>query len=126
MDDINFDNKLRQKGPQEINITEIVKPITKKAVLLKNSNGFKKKINDLIQLSKLARPGPVLIDIPLDLQSKIIKHENVNYNQNNKRKNNNDKIFDLMINRLLKAKKPLIILGHGVKNSKSEDLMKIT
>ncbi len=44
IDDINFDQKLRQKGPQEINITEIVKPITKKAVLLKNSNGFKKRL----------------------------------------------------------------------------------
>ena len=43
MDDINFDNKLRQKGPQEINITEIVKPITK-AILLKIQKCFKKQL----------------------------------------------------------------------------------
>ena len=125
LDDINFDNSLRQKGPQEISIVDISKPITKQAILLKDSDKFLEKLSDLIQVAISERPGPVLFDVPLDIQSKKlnITHNKVKIQKKVSSKINDDK-FHLFFERLKKSKKPLFLLGHGVKNSNSTKNLK--
>jgi len=126
MDDINFDNKLRQKGPQEINIVDIVKPITKKATLLTNSDNLFDTLSEIILLAKSGRPGPVLLDIPLDIQSKKINSNNNLIIERNNYQNISHKIdFNQILERLFLAKKPLILLGHGVKSGKIEQTLKL-
>jgi len=60
--------KLRQLGDQEINIIDIVRPITKYAVMVTNKNEIKYHLQKAIYLAKSGRPGPVWVDIPLDIQ----------------------------------------------------------
>jgi len=126
IDDINFDNKLRQKGPQEINIVEIVKPITKKATLLKNSDLLFDTLSEIILLAKTGRPGPVLLDVPLDIQSKKIEFDiNSMSEQNNFDKKISGVNYEKVFERLFNAKRPLILLGHGVKSSKINKILKL-
>ena len=64
---------LRQLGDQENDITYMVKKITKKTLLVKKKTDLIKSFNNLIKLSYSDRPGPVWIDIPVDIQGEKIK-----------------------------------------------------
>ena len=124
MDDINFDNKLRQKGPQEINIIEIVKPITKKAQLLTKPELLNETLIDIIRTAKSDRPGPVLLDIPLDIQSQKIKLDQTNLIEKPPKTVINKHDFRKFFERLSRAKRPLFLLGHGVKSGKIQKKLK--
>ena len=64
---------LRQLGDQENDIIYMVKKITKKTLLVKNKTDLIKNFKKLIILTSSGRPGPVWIDIPIDIQGKKIK-----------------------------------------------------
>ena len=69
----NFDKstkKVRQVGFQETDIVSMAKPITKFAYQLKNENEIRYVLEKAYYISQSGRPGPVLIDIPMDLQRK--------------------------------------------------------
>ena len=113
--------KVRQVGFQETDIVSIAKPITKFAYKLKHESEIKYILEKSYYLATTGRPGPVLIDIPMDLQrKKIIKNKLKSFNQNVK--------FNYKINidskkickEFIKSKKPVIILGGGIKYSKTE------
>lgn len=64
--------KLRQLGDQENDIVSMVKKITKHSVMAKNKNFIVKNFKKLINISQAGRPGPVWIDIPIDIQGEKI------------------------------------------------------
>jgi acetolactate synthase-1/2/3 large subunit len=59
---------LRQLGDQENDITYMVKKITKKTFLVRNQSDLIKNFNNLITLSWSGRPGPIWIDVPVNIQ----------------------------------------------------------
>jgi acetolactate synthase-1/2/3 large subunit len=76
-------HKVRQVGFQETDIVSIAKPITKFAYKLKHESEIKYILEKSYHLATTGRPGPVLIDIPMDLQrKKIIKNKLKSFNQN--------------------------------------------
>ena len=58
----------RQKGPQEVAITSIVKPITKFSGIMVNKTG-RPTIKDVVEIASKGIQGPVWVDVPLDVQS---------------------------------------------------------
>jgi acetolactate synthase-1/2/3 large subunit len=67
--DLKGDSGLRQLGSQEIDIVSIVKPITKYAVTVTDPQSIRFHLEKALWLAKTGRPGPVWIDIPLDVQA---------------------------------------------------------
>lgn len=65
--------KLRQKGFQETDIVSIFQSITKYAKLIKDAKEIKYELQKAVYLAKSGRPGPVLIDIPDDIQREDIE-----------------------------------------------------
>ncbi len=61
-------SKLRQKGPQEGNVVEMAKPVTKYAVTLLDPNMVRYQLEQALYLAVNGRPGPVWLDFPLDVQ----------------------------------------------------------
>jgi acetolactate synthase-1/2/3 large subunit len=61
--------KVRQLGPQEANVIDIVRPITKYARSLRLSDDVEKVVKEAIQIAHSGRPGPVLLEVPLDVQA---------------------------------------------------------
>lgn len=61
---------LRQSGVQETNIVELVKSITKYAVCVTDEKEVIPELRKAVEISKSGRPGPVWVDIPLDVQAK--------------------------------------------------------
>ena len=60
---------LRQLGVQEINIVDLVRPITKYAVMLDDPNKVRMQLGYAFDLAREPRQGPVWIDIPADIQN---------------------------------------------------------
>ena len=64
--------KTRQIGIQEINILDIVDPVVKYKTIIKNENDVLYELQKALHICKKDRPGPVWLDIPLDIQAKEI------------------------------------------------------
>jgi acetolactate synthase-1/2/3 large subunit len=60
---------LRQLGPQEVDICSLVRPITKYAVTVTDPTEIRAHLEAAVHLAQAGRPGPVWIDIPLDVQA---------------------------------------------------------
>jgi len=72
------DKKIRQLGFQETDIVSIVKPITKLAIQLEEHSNFEEILENAYKISLSGRPGPVLIDIPMNVQRKKFFRNNNN------------------------------------------------
>lgn len=66
---------VRQRGDQEIGIVDIVSSITKRAVLLDDPNNVRYELEKALYCAREGRPGPVWLDIPLDVQAAEIQPE---------------------------------------------------
>ena len=64
---------LRQLGDQENDIIQMVKKITKKSILIRNQKFLLKNFKNLVTQSWIGRPGPIWIDIPIDIQGQKVK-----------------------------------------------------
>jgi acetolactate synthase-1/2/3 large subunit len=113
---------VRQLGFQESDIVEIFKPITKYCKQINNALEVNYELEKGLFLAKSGRPGPVLFDIPFNIQKTIVdtnklKKFSTKRKKNKAPKNKILKIFDL----ILKSKKPLILVGGGIKRSEQEN-----
>ena len=120
--------KVRQVGFQETDIVSIAKPITKFAYQLKNQNEIRYILEKAYHISQEGRPGPVLIDIPMDLQRKLINPNKLRSFKQKKTKTNIKKLsmqIYKIISFLKKSKRPVIILGGGIRLSKTTKELQI-
>jgi len=124
---------LRQLGDQEINVIDMVKGVTKYAKMITEPNSIKQELDKAVNLATTGRPGPVWLDIPLNVQGALIDESSLPSDKINKSPSLvNDKIIFDVVNQIQKAKKPVIVAGHGIRIAKSEkeflklvDLIKI-
>ncbi len=59
---------VRQIGNQELDIVSVVKPLTKYAVTIDDPNSIRYHLEKAVSLARSGRPGPVWVDIPIDVQ----------------------------------------------------------
>jgi len=115
---------IRQLGFQETDTVEIYKPITKYAVRIDDKEKIRLELEKAAYLAKTGRPGPVLIDIPDDIQRAEVDPEKLEPFIPDKKKTNPNGLKDeisRIIKLINKAKRPVIILGWGVRLAKAED-----
>ncbi|GAA0083771.1 biosynthetic-type acetolactate synthase large subunit [Clostridium sp. CTA-7] len=127
--DLVGDRGVRQIGPQEINIVEMVKPITKYAVTITKKEEVKYHLDKAIYLAKSGRRGPVWIDVPLDIQGAQINEEDfIEFNPINEGLAEetyiDEKEIDDIVEMIKIAKRPVFLVGHGVVASNAEKKMK--
>lgn len=67
--DLKGDSGVRQRGNQEIGIVDIVSSITKYAVLVTDPNDIAYHVDKAVYEARSGRPGPVWLDVPLDVQA---------------------------------------------------------
>ena len=121
----NFDKttkKVRQVGFQETDIISMAKPITKFAYQLKHENEIKYILQKAYFIAQSGRPGPVLIDIPMDLQRKKITPKKLKSFYLKRKKKKKEKLIRQIketLKHLKKAKRPVIIIGGGIRISKT-------
>ena len=110
-----YGKKVRQVGTQEVNICDIVKPITKYSKFIDNKDNFLFELEKAIKIANEGRKGPVWLDIPLEFQWADIKYI---YNKKVKKKTKYNYKINQFLSLLKKSKKPLITIGYGARSSK--------
>jgi acetolactate synthase-1/2/3 large subunit len=110
----------RQIGDQEFNIVDTVKSMTKYAKTIMDPNTILEELEKAYNIALEGRPGPVWLDIPLDVQGALIEPIQPIFKSNNKKTIPQEDIQQF-ITLLNNAKKPLIIVGNGIRLSGSYD-----
>jgi acetolactate synthase-1/2/3 large subunit len=125
--DIRRDPQLRQLGVQEIDIVSIVKPITKYAVTVMEPETIRFHLEQAVHLAHFGRPGPVWIDIPLDVQAAKIDEEKLKvftpaaFEASSKAANTRELALQT-IRMLNESERPVILVGNGVRLAGGEKL----
>ena len=107
----------RQIGFQETDIVSIAKPITKKAVQLKNSDNILEVLDDLYKCSQSGRAGPVLLDLPMCMQRNIVKRKIYKDNKNEYAVKAKIKPIKKIFKIINEAQRPIIVAGGGIRYS---------
>ncbi|MBI3985234.1 MAG: thiamine pyrophosphate-binding protein [Candidatus Levybacteria bacterium] len=113
---------VRQLGDQEINIVDIVKPITKYAVTVMDPSEIRYHLEKAVYLAKTGRPGPVWIDIPLDVQGSFINLKELkqfNPNEIGFSHETEKKLLEKQVSKVLEnlrnSKRPVLYAGNGIR-----------
>ena len=103
---------------QEVDITGAVAPFSKHSYLVKDPNQIPRIVREAFHIASTGRPGPVLIDIPIDVQEQTLKvfdwPETVNIRGYKPSVKGNDLQIKRVAQAISKARQPLICAGGGV------------
>jgi acetolactate synthase-1/2/3 large subunit len=114
---------LRQNGFLEVDIVPIVESVTKYAAFVESPNRAQYHLEKALHMALSDRPGPVLLDIPLDVQGAPF-HED--YDKSYVPQPSSDAgasaaVIDEILDLLAEAKSPLILAGHGIRCAQMVD-----
>jgi acetolactate synthase-1/2/3 large subunit len=123
---------LRQYGDQELDIEQLVRPITKYAVMVTDPRSIRYHLEKALYLATSGRPGPVWLDIPLDVQAAQIDPDDLLPGFDPAELDEPWKRTDLptaataILERLAKAERPVVFAGGGVRLSRAHaDFLKL-
>lgn len=116
------DYHVRQMGIQEVNIAEIVKPVTKYSVCITTPTKVRYELEKALYLAMNGRRGPVWLDIPLDVQGATIDPDELEgFVPEVEAEPDYRSAASEILNALRNAKRPLIYAGNGVRASGKVD-----
>jgi acetolactate synthase-1/2/3 large subunit len=114
---------LRQLGDQEGPTVELAKKVTKYSILIKKPKDLEIELPKALSIAISGRPGPVWLDIPIDIQNSteqlIFRPLDLNIPDNRL-----EEELDIIIEKLQNSNKPLILAGTGVRLSGAIDSLK--
>jgi len=116
---------VRQIGVQEVDIVSIVKSVTKHAVTITDPLSIRYHLEKAIYLAQTGRPGPVWIDIPVDVQATPIdeaalKPFDPKELEQPKHTTNLAAQVREIIEKLNQAERPLFLIGNGIRLARAE------
>ena len=114
------DVQLRQLGDQELNAVDIVRPITKFAAMVSEKKDIKKLLDKAVYIAKSGRPGPVWLEIPMDVQGALVEESELSeFNRAEEEIKLDEAALERQVNQLVewlkKAERPVLVAGYGVK-----------
>ena len=129
----NYPIALRQLGDQEVDIVSMARPVVKYATVLQDPQMVRQVMDKAIYLANHGRPGPVWVDVPVDVQGALIDpdglapftegnagllidpdvSENTLLELSEVRSSSLDAQIDEIIERLLKSERPVVFAGMG-------------
>ena len=112
----NFESKPRQTGFQEMPVAKMFEDVTKKSLHVPELGQLEGVLSELLTELKTPRYGPVLMDLPVNLQMTTIEDVNINLVTHSRRVTPQYDISQYIHN----SQRPVIIFGHGVKLAGAE------
>lgn len=120
-----FDKPVRQIGFQETDIVSIVKPIVKDASLVMNPDKIRYHLERSVYIAKSGRPGPVLLDIPMNIQRADINPELLESFYKSSMNESTNEFGDETIKQIVQlielSYRPVVLVGGGIRLSKAKD-----
>ncbi len=116
--------KLRQLGDQEADIVSMAKGITKYAVLVTEPESIRYHLERALYLADHGRPGPVWLDIPIDVQAAMVEPEALRgydpaEDEITPPADLEDSVREI-VRRLREAERPVILAGKGIRLAHAE------
>lgn len=107
-----YDKPIRQQGFQEMEVVNVVKPITKYAVLLDKPEDIRYELEKAVYIATHGRKGPVVIDLPMNISRAEIDPESLSGYVPEEEKPHTIPVDE--VRKLIEgAKRPLILVGAG-------------
>lgn len=120
--DMARDPELRQLGVQEVRITEMAKPVTKYTTVIEDPQKIRYELEKAVYIAREGRPGPVLLDIPVDVQAcRVDEDQLIGFVPDEKGSTIKMDQINEIVNLLNNAKRPVIYAGAGVSIAKARD-----
>lgn len=115
--DLIGDSGVRQKGPQEVDIVSMVRPVTKYAATVMDPADIRYHLEKAVHLATTGRRGPVWVDVPLDVQaSKIVPSQLRAFEPPPVASGAPlDAEAAAVIDMINAAERPLLLAGHGIR-----------
>lgn len=121
-----FGKAVRQLGFQETDIVNVVKPLTKYAALVADAEKIRYHLEKAVYLARSGRPGPVLLDLPMNIQRARIEPEKLKgfwdsgeFKRVNPAGSCENAPVDEVISLMQRAKRPVILAGGGIRTAKA-------
>lgn len=113
---------LRQYGDQELDIEELVRPVTKYVQMVTDPLSIRYHLEKALYLARSGRPGPVWLDIPLNVQAAKVDPEQLQGFDPSEidepwKKTDLDAVSTQILERITRAERPVIFAGGGVRLS---------
>ncbi len=117
---------LRQLGDQEYDIVSSVRPMTKYAAIVLDPADIAYHLEKAYHLAVNGRPGPVWLDVPLDVQAAIVdtdglRHYDPESDDGDKTVRYDTSLTNAIVEKLKTAKRPVLLLGTGVRLADCRD-----
>lgn len=117
---------VRQVGMQEVDIVSIVRPLTKYAITVDDPGSIRYHMEKALHLASSGRPGPVWIDIPLDVQASPIDPETLRGFDPSEcdcevpSQSDMEALVGETIRALNKSERPILLAGNGIRLARAE------
>jgi acetolactate synthase-1/2/3 large subunit len=116
---------VRQVGMQEVDIVSIVRPLTKYAITVDDPSSIRYHIEKALHLAKSGRPGPVWIDIPLDVQASPIDPEALRGFDSSDGEVPSPVDLEALVGETIqalnKSDRPMLLAGNGIRLARAEE-----
>jgi acetolactate synthase I/II/III large subunit len=114
--DLTGDKGVRQLGVQEVDIVGLAKHVTKSACLVSDPLVVRSDVEGAIYVARHGRPGPVWLDVPLDVQAiDVDPQSQLAFKPAPESVVDFEAAADLILEALATAERPLILAGNGVR-----------
>lgn len=114
-----YSKPIRQQGFQEMEVVDVVKPITKYAVLLDNFEDIRYELEKAVYIATTGRKGPVVIDLPMNISRAEINPEDLRSftpEVTNKYSFNHKEI----VSHIESSQRPMLLIGGGASGAEKE------
>jgi len=124
--DQDTDGRVRQLGNKELNVVDLVRPVTKYAVKVTDPTMVRYHLEKAVFLATQGRPGPVWIDLPIDIQGMVIDEEELKRfdpKELSSVATASSREFHRQIPQVLdllsQSSRPVILAGSGIRHAKA-------
>ncbi len=115
------DRAIRQLGFQETDIISMARPITKAALMVEDAHAVPRMLHEAFELAISGRPGPVLLDIPMDVQRvDITPPLNFSLSPPVCSALSPDRV-NALLDALAVAERPLLLIGGGIRSARAAE-----
>lgn len=112
--------ELRQQAFQETDVVSMAKPITKFAVKIEKEEDVPYYLEKCIEIAMEGRKGPVLIDLPMNIQRGQIDCEPLKFEKKNLSTGEEEKAANYIIEAIRSSERPILLMGNGLAKSTNE------
>jgi acetolactate synthase-1/2/3 large subunit len=118
------DRSIRQLGFQETDIVAMASPVTKAAWRVQSVDELPARLAEAFALARTGRPGPVLLDIPMDVQREKVSPAMPGNVPLRPAQESEPWAVEQALDALRRARRPLILVGGGVQGSRGTGLLR--